>query len=208
MAIWDKAPGKLKFVTPSTDARGNPRVSATPCTDDAAYLVPGPWADFSAGGYHAGAVHQDGSLWMWGLNSSGQCGDTNTSLQPRQIASPVSGVKWSRLFCGEYSTAALLEDGSLWVWGRNNSYQLGLTGNTDRKTPVQLAGNWRFCQIGLKSGCGIKTDGSLWVWGSNQNGLIGLGSGVTEAQTPVQIGAETNWTQAYPMNLSTVALKT
>ena len=193
--------------TPSIDPRGNGRSSASPCTEDAAYIVPGPWAEFSAGAYHAGAIHQDGMLWMWGLNGNNQCGDGASSQLPRQIASPRPGVKWSRIFCGEYSTAAILEDGSLWLWGKNDSGQLGLGDTLQRAAPTQQPGSWKFCQTGLKSGCGIKTDGTFWVWGSNQNGLIGLGSSVAQALNPTQIGADTTWTQAYPMNLSTLALK-
>jgi len=161
----------------------------------------------SAGAYHAGAIHSDGSLWMWGLNGSYQCGDTNPSQLPRTIASPRPGIKWSRIFCGEYATAAILEDGSLWVWGANNNGQLGVGDTNSRSSPTNLPGDWKFCQIGYSAACGIKTDGSLWVWGSNQSGLIGLGSGVSQSTAPTRVGLETGWTMAYPMGQSTVALK-
>jgi alpha-tubulin suppressor-like RCC1 family protein len=173
-------------------------------------LIQGPWADFSAGAYHAGAIRQsDNALFMWGLPGNGQLGappnDAGRPNDPRQVPVPVVGRKWARLFCGEYSTAALLDDGTAWVWGKNDSSQLGVSGSPT--TPTQLPGNWKFVQLGLKSGAGIQTDGSLWVWGSNQNGLIGLGSGVNSSPTPTRVGSETSWVEAYPMNLSTIAIK-
>lgn len=173
-------------------------------------VIAGPWADFSAGAYHAGAIRQsDNALFMWGLPGNGQLGappnDAGRPNDPRQVPVPVTGKKWTRLFCGEYSTAALLDDGTAWVWGKNDSGQLGVSGSPT--TPTQLPGSWRFIQIGLKSGAGVRTDGSLWVWGSNNTGLIGLGSGVSSAASPTQIGTDLTWVEAYPMNLSTIAFK-
>jgi len=172
--------------------------------------APGGWLDFSAGAYHAAAIRaSDNALYTWGLNGNGQLGappeNAGRASDPRQVPSPVAGKKWVRIFCGEYGTSALLDDGSAWVWGKNDTSQLGVPGTPT--TPVQLSGAWRFIQVGLKSGAGIKTDGTLWVWGSNQGGLIGLGDSVTTATEPVQIGASGGWIGAYPMNLSTVAIK-
>lgn len=199
----------------ASDLQQNPtqdtHIRQAPCYSQANNtLIPGPWADFSAGAYHAGAINQDGSLWMWGLAGSGQLGAPTPpggqAVDARQVPSPVEGKKWARIFCGEYSTAALLEDGTLWVWGQNDTGQLGTNDKVARSTPVQLPGSWRFCQLGLKSACGIKTDGTLWTWGSNTNGLAGLNA-AAESLVPAQIGTDTSWLMGYPMSLSTIAMK-
>jgi alpha-tubulin suppressor-like RCC1 family protein len=38
----------------------------------------------------------------------------------------------------------------------------------------------------------IKTNGTLWAWGRNNNGQLALGD-VTNRDSPVQVGALTNW---------------
>ena len=46
--------------------------------------------DVSLGGYHSGAITQDGSLYMWGYNSDGQIGDGTTEERdtPNKITIP------------------------------------------------------------------------------------------------------------------------
>jgi alpha-tubulin suppressor-like RCC1 family protein len=92
-------------------------------------------AKVSAGGYHTCAIKQDGSLWCWGANWSGQLGDgTYTSRNtPVQIMS--SGV--SSVALGYAHTCAVRTDGSLWCWGYNEYGQLG-DGGLWKNTPVYI----------------------------------------------------------------------
>jgi len=93
-------------------------------------------AKVSAGGYHTCAIKQDGSLWCWGWNLSGQLGDGTNSdkFTPVQIMS--SGV--SSVALGGYHTCAIKTDGSLWCWGLNSDGQLGDGTGTNRNTPVRV----------------------------------------------------------------------
>lgn len=168
--------------------------------------VEGPWKTFSGGSYHGGAIKPDGTLWMWGLNDSNQIGPGDTTRMPRIIPSPVEGLVWAELYCGEYSTLALLEDGTLWGWGKNDYGQLGLGDTTTRANPVQLPGVWKYARIGYQSAFGIKTDGRLWAWGNNQNGMIGLGT-ASAVYEPMQVGTSDDWKVAYPLQYSAIALK-
>jgi alpha-tubulin suppressor-like RCC1 family protein len=91
----------------------------------------------------------------------------------------------------------------LWIWGRNDSGQLGDDTRVSRSTPIQtISGgtNWISIQLS-KSGsgtppafsAGIKTDGTLWLWGDGVGGAIGNNS-VIDRSSPVQtISGGTNW---------------
>ncbi len=78
----------------------------------------------------------DGTLWAWGLNSSGQLGDGTKGNKniPVQISVATS---WKKVFAGDYHTLALAEEGTLWEWGANGSGQLGM-GTAWAATPMQV----------------------------------------------------------------------
>lgn len=52
----------------------------------------------------------------------------------------------------------------------------------------------------------IKTNGTLWAWGINNNGQLGIGTNIG-TQTPMQVGADSNWTNVSVGSNHTVALK-
>jgi alpha-tubulin suppressor-like RCC1 family protein len=74
-----------------------------------------------------------GTVKCWGNNDSGQLGVQNTENQGGLAGSMESlpfvdlglYVRVSQVFVGGHQTCALLEDGTLKCWGRNNSGQLG-----------------------------------------------------------------------------------
>ena len=61
--------------------------------------------------------------------------------------------------------------------------------------------------VNYRSMAAIKTDGTLWAWGQGSYGILGLGnqSGVN---SPVQVGALTNWLTISGGAYHTVAIKT
>ncbi len=98
-------------------------------------------ATIAAGTSHSlAAKSSDGTLLVWGQNSSGQLG---ISLPPPQTQSsipmPVSGMtSVSKIAGGGTHSLALKSDGSLWAWGNNNpNGQLGDGSLENRTTPVQ-----------------------------------------------------------------------
>lgn len=139
----------------------------------------GEYNIISAGDSHTAAIDENGSLWMWGDNSSGALGDGtgrvggDVSKVPIKVMDGVSSVS-----CGDDVTAAIKTDGSLWMWGNNWFGQLG-NGTTNRANrPVKVMDN--VAAVSGASGFGaytaaIKTDGTLWMWGHNENGELGNG---------------------------------
>ena len=70
----------------------------------------------SAGGTHALALKNDGTVWAWGSNYSGQLGDGTTTdrYTPLQVIG-INGI--TAISAGWKYTVALKNDGTVWAWG-------------------------------------------------------------------------------------------
>ena len=97
--------------------------------------------------------------------------------------------EYQTISAGDFHTAAIKADGSLWTWGFSGNGQLGdgMGGNYDYKsTPIKIMDNVVAVSAGYGHTAAIKSDGSLWTWGLNNHGQ--LGDGTTENKyTPVKI---------------------
>ncbi len=114
-----------------------------------------------------------------------------TSVQATPSATPNVS-----LASGYYHSLLVSTDGTLWAWGRNDKYQLGLGNTTQTKsspTQVGSATNWKSVAAGWYHSMGVRSDGTLWAWGLNERGQLGLGDNVTR-NSPTRVGTATNWT--------------
>jgi alpha-tubulin suppressor-like RCC1 family protein len=171
------------------------------------------WKQVSVGGSHTAAIKTDGTLWVWGFNSSGQLGTNDTTSPRTPITTFAGGTNWKQVACAGNHTAAIKTDGSLWTWGANGSGQLGTNDTAGRTTPVTTfvgGTNWKSVACGQFHTAAIKTDGSLWVWGGN--GAAQLGANIstsTNRSTPVTTFAGgTNWKSVSAGRNNTTAIKT
>ena len=137
----------------------------------------------SLGCNHSAVIDEDGSLWVWGFNSSGQLGDGSTEYHNEPVKI-MDGVKSVSL--GEYHSAAIKKDGSLWMWGGNMYGQLGDDSTDDCHEPEKIMNGVQSVSLGYNHSAAIKKDGSLWVWGWNKDGQLGDGS-TEERYEPVKI---------------------
>ncbi|MCX6027074.1 MAG: hypothetical protein NTY23_12605, partial [Chloroflexi bacterium] len=85
-----------------------------------------------------------------------------------------------RIAAGGAHSCALVGDGAVMCWGKNNWGQLGDGSTTDRATPVPLNSGLiqpglRFVEItaGAEHTCGLTGDGRAWCWGYNFAGQLG-----------------------------------
>lgn len=154
-------------------------------------------------------------LYAFGFNANGQLGDSSTSSKssPVQIGSLTTWKQADASKSGNYSLA-VRNDGTLWGWGENGSYQLGTGNTTDRQSPVQIgtADNWLQVTAGGFEGSalslGIRQDGSMWAWGLNTGGRLGDGTTIHRF-TPWQIGGFTvGWSQLSAGGNHALAVKT
>ena len=139
------------------------------------------------------AIKKDGTLWAWGVNSSGVLGNgsTDTPKFPVKVLDDVISV----FPFGNY-TFAITDDGSLWSWGNNEYGQLGDGTTLNRPTPAKVLDDvvsvsaqnvygvsiWRH----KKHVLAVKSDGTLWAWGDNEYGQIGDGTMVNRHK-PVKV---------------------
>jgi alpha-tubulin suppressor-like RCC1 family protein len=135
---------------------------------------------FTAGGYDT-------------ANQYGQLGNNGTTARQTFAEVIVPGKTFTSLAVWEYyggSVAAIMNDGTVTTWGRNNQGQLGTGTRTNVSTPtyaqcqlpngtisplsniVKVQGhdqNWSFCAA-------LDSFGELWVTGYNGYGQKGIGT--------------------------------
>jgi alpha-tubulin suppressor-like RCC1 family protein len=93
----------------------------------------------TAWGDHTCARKQDGTLWCWGKNTSGQVGEgTTASPKPLPVQVTALGASVLEVSAGREHTCARRQDGTIWCWGANYLGQLGDGTTTGKPTPVQV----------------------------------------------------------------------
>ena len=189
------------------------------------------WKQVACGTFHMAAIKTDGTLWTWGRNDQGQIGDNtndggvagvNSRSTPRQISAGANGITgWKQVTAGFVNTAALREDGSLWVWGNGFYGNIGDGTRLTRSTPRQISAGatrvtgWKQVTCSSFNTAAIANDRTLWVWGQNNYGQIGDNTnsggvdGVNSRSTPRQeFTASTNWKYVASKRYHIGAIKT
>lgn len=168
------------------------------------------WKKVSTGYNHTGSIKSDGTLWMWGRNSYGELGTNDTNDCSSPVQTITAGTTWSQLSCGVGHTAAIKNDGTLWMWGLNYQGQLGTEDQTNRSSPIQTASggsNWVQVSSGYLFTGAVKNDGTLWLWGEGSNGQLG-NDDTSRRSSPNQVGGDTNWSQIACGTFHSAAVKT
>jgi alpha-tubulin suppressor-like RCC1 family protein len=149
----------------------------------------------TAGFYHSLVLRDDGTVWIWGRNDSGQLGDGTTADKTTPVMVkvkdydgtlvPLSGV--AALAGGSLHSLALDMDGTVWAWGSNGYGQVGdgTSGSgASRLTPVKVLGeggagylsNVKAIAAGTYHSLALDYDGTVWIWGGNSEGQLGIGT--------------------------------
>ncbi|MEO5912945.1 MAG: cadherin-like beta sandwich domain-containing protein [Luteolibacter sp.] len=133
----------------------------------------------------------------WGINSSGELGNGNKTLNKLPQAVTDTGILAGKVVltvvAGSSHNLALCSDGTLAAWGGNSSGQLGDGGSTSQPLAVEvdrsgvLAGK-QVVAIAAGSGHSLAlcSDGTLAAWGAGGNGRLGNGD-VSDSHLPVAV---------------------
>lgn len=145
----------------------------------------------SQGQGYCAAVTKGGQLYMWGYNGFGQLGNGTQEIRKEPVK-VLEGTRIKEVELGTsnscHQSAAIAEDGSLYLWGKNTYGQLG-TGDTDNRTkPFKLdqLGRVKTVRLGNDHTAAITEGGELYTWGRNNKGQLGDGT-TTERHEPVKI---------------------
>lgn len=165
--------------------------------------------DLAVSGAHAMALRSDGTVMTWGGDYYGQLGNGTRACEgctPTLVPIRVPGLAGVRqIAAGGGVDVALLNDGTVMVWGEDRNGQLG-DGKAEAKTrPIRLAGFTHVAHV-VAGGIGsfgaqifaLLTTGEVLAIGANRQGQ--LGDGTTEdAGAPVKprlsgvTAISTNW---------------
>jgi alpha-tubulin suppressor-like RCC1 family protein len=159
----------------------------------------------STGAFYDLAIHREGGCALnldrtvscWGYGRYGAWGDGNIGYGANIKTPSITNVV--DLAAGQDHLCALVDNGTAWCWGRDQSSQLGDNapnsggvnggGDDGSSSPVSVAGGiTNFTQIEsyAQSTCALTDNGTVWCWGKNANGQLGDGT-TTDRDYPVQV---------------------
>jgi hypothetical protein len=133
------------------------------------------------------AVTSDGGVWCWGFGGHGELGNggaANSSYAAQVKANAASAFTGAvEVRVGWESACARKNDGSVWCWGTNAHYELGVPSGTLSTSyyPVQVAFTGTSAQttatrlaVGYyQNPCAIMQDTSVVCWGQNDSSQSG-----------------------------------
>lgn len=138
---------------------------------------------------HSAVITSLNRILIWGRNDSGQLGNGTTvnQLTPQDIT-PLFSLGQSETFhqlaLGWGHSAALTSSGRLFMWGKNESGQLGDGTNQNINTPLDITVSLRrtiqdpihTIALGSSHTGLLTTTGRVFTWGRNVYGQLGNGT--------------------------------
>jgi alpha-tubulin suppressor-like RCC1 family protein len=135
------------------------------------------------------ALLRDKTVRTWGGGSNGQLGNgTNTTSQSTPV-SPTGISNCIAIKCGDYHVGCVLVDGTVRMWGKGTSGQLGNGLAEDKSTavtPINVS-NVIAIACGSSHTAVLLRDGTIMTWGANGSGQLGLGTTTPSQQTQAVI---------------------
>ena len=149
------------------------------------------WRKVATGKNHVLAIDNQGYLWSWGNNSTGQLGhgDRTTRITPARISNKI----WTHIAAGRDHSLAIDNTGKLYAFGSNAYGQIGDGTSNNRLSPVlidEIDTQWIHVSAGHDFSIAISENGELYCWGNNEYSQLGTGDS-TLRNLPIKIGVKT-----------------
>ena len=177
------------------------------------------WTHVSAGSNFTVGIRssgQAGKAFVWGSNDLGQLARspaaTPQSSEPLAVDEDEDRY-YVAISAGVGHVLAIRASGILTAWGNNGSAQLGL-GIAPGLPIINVTevGNsffpWVSISAANSSSFAIDASGNLYAWGFSGAPFLGLGTTVSSALSPTQVGTESNWGGVDASSTHVLALKT
>lgn len=139
----------------------------------------------AAGSDFSLVLDEDGRVWAFGSNRSGQLGigaeTGNNSFVNTPTRVPIE-TRVTDIAAADAAAFALTEDGCVYAWGSDYYGLLGSDGGSESAVPVRVT-----CENGPlhnvtalaasgRNAAALTADGTMYVWGSNMFGQAGNGT--------------------------------
>lgn len=167
--------------------------------------LPAPIRSVSLGGGHSQFLLTDGTVWASGAGFFGCLAEGSRMLSPVPLRIEGLPGPVKQVAAGGGHSMALLEDGSVWTWGRDDYGQLGDGADAETKpgraiqqhsgrdypcrfTPSRVEGLPEVASIASGGGqsLALLPDGTVLSWGFNDCGQLGDGTN-THRNTPSKV---------------------
>ena len=149
-------------------------------------------------GLGAALLRANGQIWTWGYDGRGMGGHNTNNAATSSPVSLTGGLQiFTQVSTQGLNMGAVTTTGLIYTWGYGVQGRLGDNQNTNRSSPVQIAGgftDWTQVAFGSGSAWAIRANGTAWSWGSNSNGKLGDGTNVTRSSPVSVVGGFTDWT--------------
>ena len=151
--------------------------------------------DIECGGKFSLAVDNLGRLWGWGENDQGQLMDTGRKAKVTEPMLMSTDFPIREIACGGSTAYALSEDGTVYAWGRNDFWQLGIKKGNSSKVPVRVELPEKLVISDVLAynthATALTEDGGYWTWGMTRCGQLGNGKHPSKSlPTDCEIGAK------------------
>lgn len=135
------------------------------------------WSSIQSGSNHLCAISSDGHLYIWGTNAQHQLGLGLPVSHKQRHPIRLGSETWKSVALGNHVTFGVRSDNTLWRWGTNSSYLLGIQDSNNKWTesysasfPIEkkhLSYKWGSVGVGLYRVLAITTSGVMFGWGGS-----------------------------------------